>query len=119
MDDERSLIGRQTRIELRALTEGWDVPQEVRRAILARIVDKLRDPTTTIRDLDRINRMLVSNARLRLDIERLIAELDGETQAGTSVNIQINNPVAHARETLAGNPVIGNAEIARIAKGTG
>lgn len=113
------LIGRDFAMEARALTEGWNVPPAVRKKIVSRLIEKLMDENTSIRDLDRIDRILARNTRLKLEIEKMILDLEAEKEAAVQVNVQVNNSnntVAYFREALsAPRPVVTREELQRLA----
>lgn len=119
--DDRPLIGRKDRMELRALMEGWDLPPEARKALLNKILRALANPeTTSIRDLERIDRIFCRNTKLQLEIEQLIAEEDA-AKNNVSVNVAVgaNQTIAYLREARsAPRPVIDDEEIRRVASAT-
>lgn len=110
-----TLIGREFAMEARALMEGWEVPPQMRTKILARIAQTLLDPNTSVRDLDRIDRILARNTRLKLEIEKMILDLEADREASTTVNVQVNtNSIAYLREARNRKPVIDDEYIARL-----
>lgn len=76
MSEDHELIGRSTRMEARAIVEGWEMPPQMRRAILAKFGRKLQNPEIKTRELATINRALMQIERVRMQAMELAGESD-------------------------------------------
>jgi hypothetical protein len=94
-DSEVKLIGRELTMLCRAVTEGWDIPQEMRKKVVSHFQHVIDDPEATHREKDRASKGLIAVEKLRMDAIKTAKSIVDEAPT-----VVINNNVG-SRDTLA------------------